>query len=144
MQVFISHSQSDEPLVQQLTKELRKAGLSVWSAQESLFPGDNWPLETGKALETSDVMVALFSRGIPGGIPGSEVAREVQYALTSGNYRGRVVPVLVDFTTYKLGPEVPWVVEKLDPVRIHRNEPEFAEIVRRVQQAAGAESHASE
>jgi len=137
MQVFISRSQVDEPLAEQLTSELRKAGLQVWSPRE-LFPGDNWRLETGKALEASDVMVALFSRGAH----DSEVARDVQYALTFGKYEGRVIPVLIDFVTFEVGKDVPWVLLRMDPLYIQRSEPDYAEIVRRVQQAA-AGSHAS-
>jgi hypothetical protein len=51
MKVFISHSQKDAEIAKELTSRLSDAGLDVWLAEREVMPGDNWPLETGKALQ---------------------------------------------------------------------------------------------
>jgi hypothetical protein len=129
MQVFISHAWADRDLVEKLTEELRKAGVQVWSPYDSLMPGDNWALETGKALATSDLIVVLFTRHAA---ESPTVGQEVQYAMTSGNYQGRVVPVLLDYVTFQAGHDVPWVLLRMDPVYV-QTPPDFGPVVKRVQ-----------
>jgi hypothetical protein len=67
-----------------------------------LFPGDNWPLEIGKALDTSNAMVILIS---PAATRSSSVRQELDYALGSLKYKNRVIPVLVEATT-----DYPWIL----------------------------------
>ncbi|MGD0896304.1 MAG: toll/interleukin-1 receptor domain-containing protein [Thermoguttaceae bacterium] len=139
MQVFISHAVADVELAGQLSRELENAGFNVWSPERAILPGDNWAMETGKALENSDVMVALFSRRAN---PSPTLRQEVQYALTSGNYRGRVVPVFVDFVTLEPGLDVPWVLFRFEPIYLQSSSPDFAQVVARVQAVAKSGSHA--
>ena len=138
MQIFISHAQADADLAQGLSSALETAGFSVWNA-ESILPGDNWRKEFGAALESSELMVALFSRHAK---EDTNVTRDVQFALTSGNYRGRVVPVLVDYVTFEAGSEVPWVLLKMDPVYLTGASPDFSQIVNRVRGLAGTATNA--
>ena len=138
MQIFISHSSADAPLAAELAEALQRDGFCVRFPSQSILPGDNWPLETGKALEESDVMVAVFNRAAD-----PAVSRDVQFALTSGNYRGRIIPVLVDFVTFAAGTEVPWILLKLDPIYINRPDYDLASVVKRVQTIADAGQHAS-
>jgi len=74
MQVFISHATGDQTLVEELATELQKSGINVWDPYRSLFPGDNWALEIGKALEASEVMVVLLTE---------KLARFAQYRARS-------------------------------------------------------------
>jgi hypothetical protein len=138
MQIFISHASSDAQLAAKLTNELQRVGLRVWSPSQSILPGDNWALETGKALDESDVMVVLFSRSAD-----INVRRDVQFALTSGNYQGRIIPVLVDFVTFTPGTEVPWLLLKLDPIYVTGPDYDMTAVVNRVQQIVDAGYHAS-
>lgn len=139
MQVFISYPKGDERLAADLTTGLREAGVPVWSAAESIYPGDNWPLEVGKALEESDVLVAVFRRGAD----NSPVTRDALYALTSGKYRN-VIPVLTGYATFQAGVDVPWILLRLDPVYdVDDRRPDIAQIVKRVQEVADTGSHAS-
>jgi len=138
MQVFISHAKADETLARGLASALERAGFSVWNP-ESILPGDNWAMEIGRALETSELMIVLFSKRSR---ESATVTQEAQYALTSGNYRGRVVPVLVDSVTFAAGAEVPWVLLKMEPIYITSTSPDFNVIVNRIRTLAGAPTNA--
>jgi hypothetical protein len=140
MQVFISHASADQPLAEHLASELQKSGINVWDAYRSLFPGDNWALETGKALAASDVMVVLLTRNSH---ESQTIKQDVQYALTSGNYRGRVLPVLVDFVTFQAGKDVPWILLHLEAVHVQGTPPDFRPVVERVQKISEAECNAT-
>ena len=111
MQVLISYPRSEERVAADLTQELRKVGIAVWSAAESIFPGDNGPLEYGKALGESDVLVAVFRHAAD----NSAVARDALYALTSGKYRS-VIPVLTGYVNIEVGADVPWILLRLNPI----------------------------
>jgi hypothetical protein len=116
MQIFLSHSDANEALARRVASALEQAGFTVWNA-ESILPGDNWATAVGKALESSELMVVLFTREAK---DSPSLRRDVQYALTSGNYRGRVVPVLVDFVAIEAGNDVPWVLLGMNPVYLNR------------------------
>ncbi len=140
MEVFISHASADRGLAEELTAELEKAGIKTWNPYRSVMPGDNWPLEVGKALERSDVMVVLLTHHAQ---ESPTVGRDVQYALTSGNYRGRVVPVLVNMPTFEAGREVPWVLLRFETVHVEGYPPNFRPVVDRLQKIAEAECNAT-
>jgi hypothetical protein len=140
MQVFISHASADQQLAEDLATELQKAGINAWDAYRSLFPGDNWALEIGKALEASDVMLVLLTQNSH---RSQTIKRDVQYALTSGNYRGRVLPILIDFVPLPAGEDVPWILMHLQSVRVHGTPPDFREVVERVQKISAPEYNAT-
>ena len=91
MQVFISHVPQDRDLARKLADELVHAGVEVWNAEEEIYPGDNWAKKIGQALEQSDAMVAVVSRHA---LKSGTLRADIQFALTSANYGGRVIPVL--------------------------------------------------
>jgi hypothetical protein len=130
MQVFISHSSTDRDLAGRLSRTLQDAGFDVWRP-ESIFHGDNWALETGKALEKSELMVVLVTKNALG---SAILRQDVQFALTSGNYRGRVVPVLVDSPTIEAGKDIPWILLRLAPIWVEGAAPDFSPVVKRVQE----------
>ncbi len=143
MQVFVSHAVADAPLARRVTSALADAGFTVWNP-DSVLPGDNLASAAGRALESSELMVVLFTRN---GINSSNLTHEVQYALTSGNYRGRVVPVLVNFVTFEAGKEVPWVLLRMNPIYLDVStdvkDSDVSEIVTRVSAVAGEGANAS-
>ena len=140
MQVFISHASADRGLAEDLAAELEKGGIKAWDPYRSLFPGDNWALGVGKALEISDVMVVLLT---PNAQDSPTIGQEVQYALTSGNYRGRVIPVLVNMATFEAGREIPWILLHFDMVQVAGYPPNFRPVVDRVQEISEAEFNAT-
>ncbi|HVA50890.1 MAG TPA: toll/interleukin-1 receptor domain-containing protein [Pirellulales bacterium] len=128
MQVFISHASSDRDLADRLSGKLREAGIDVWDPS-SIFPGDNWALETGNALAQSEVMVVLYTKN------AREIAtlsQDVQYALTQGNYRGRVIPVFIGLSTVEAGKDVPWILLRLNPIWLEGDSPDLVPVVARV------------
>src|SRR5438128_1159657 len=102
MQVFISHADADSDLAWELAAGLSEAGIDVWFARDQLFPGDNWQLAIGKALERSKAMIVLVS---PESVKSTFVRSEIQFALGSLNYENRVIPVLVRPTD-----KIPWML----------------------------------
>ncbi len=61
MKVFLSYSAEDREVAKDLATQLANAGLETWDPAEALFPGDNWALRIGKALEEADAMIVLVS-----------------------------------------------------------------------------------
>lgn len=129
MRVFISHSRKDTPVARQLARRLSEAGLKVWFPEDEILPGDNWALKVGQALEESDLMVVLVT---PHAFESEWLKEETQYALTAEQYKGRLIPVF-------LGPQsetssgMPWILRKLNPVRIGGSEEDWQQVVNKVQ-----------
>jgi len=140
MQVFISHATADLEVVRQLSQALQAAGFQVWNPADAILPGDNWALATGKALEQSEVLIAILSRNAAN---SPWVQQEVQYALTSGSYRGRVIPVLLDIATFEADKDVPWLLLRMNPVYLQSGSLDLGQVVARVKDAAETGSHAS-
>ena len=105
MQVFISYAKSDRDWALKLSNYLKESGLEVWIDAANLFPGDNWALETGRALEICDAMVVLVS---PEALQSERVRSEWQYALGNERFQGRLIPVLV-----RPAVEIPWILKTL-------------------------------
>ena len=121
MRVFLSYAQSDEDFARSLTEHLTKLGLSVWSSQVEVFPGDNAWLRIGQALKKSNAMVVLVS---PDSMRSENVRREIEYALGDPNYEGRLFPVQVRPT-----PNLPWILRKLKTFDNRRNVAKVSESI---------------
>ena len=108
MKNFLSHSMSDRPLARNIAQGLVDLGFVVWFDEWDLQPGENWAKAVGKALESADAMVVLVT-------PDSMQTwqrEEIQYALTTPRFEGRLIPVIVKST-----PDIPWILETLNVVR---------------------------
>jgi hypothetical protein len=138
VQVFVSHCDPDHAFVGRLISGLRAAGFQVWD-QDDLVPGENPNSARANALDSSELMVAVFTRE---SVKSQTVRQEVQYALTAGNYRGRVVPVLVGIPTYAAGDDVPWVLLRMDPIHLDDYASELGPVILRVQELAKTECNA--
>jgi len=121
MQVFMSYSAADRELAEGLAKYLERDGFDVWYADARLFPGDNWSLAIGKALEDSDAMVVLLS---PDSAKSEWVQREIEFALSNPKYKHRLLPVIVKPTK-----SYPWILESFPIIRPSKN---LAETSRRI------------
>jgi hypothetical protein len=75
-------------------------------------------------------MVVLITKN---SIRSSPSPQDVQYALTSGKYRGRVVPVFVGLKTVEAGADMPWILLRLDPIWLEEDTLDFTPVVQRVQ-----------
>jgi hypothetical protein len=141
MRVFISYAAKDSKLASRLADQLSVAGFTVWYADEEIAPGDNWAKKIGQALDESDLMVVLVTRG---SLESESLQRDIEYALTSKNYAHRLVPVLVGYVTFEAGKDVPWILLKMNPVYI---EPDatggFSQVVQRIRDIAQQETNAA-
>lgn len=104
MQIFLSYAQADEGFARALSGQLARRGLSVWTTDEDVLPGDNVWLQIGEALKKSDAMIVLVS---PDSMRSEHVRREIEYALGSPNYEGRVFPVQIRPTK-----DMPWILRR--------------------------------
>ena len=129
MQVFISHAAKDRELATRLLIQLSQAGFPVWNAAEEIGPGDNWAKKTGEALDESDIMIALITRG---SLESESLRADIQYGLTTTKFEQRLIPVLVGFATFVAGKDVPWILLKMDPVYIESPASGFEAVIQRV------------
>jgi hypothetical protein len=109
MKVFISYSEADEKWVRLLRSRLSEEGFEVWNSASDIAPGDNWLLKSGRALQAADAMIVLLS---PDSAKSDWVRSEIEYALSSPQFRGRVIPLLIKPTE-----DVPWILHKLHFIR---------------------------
>jgi hypothetical protein len=105
MQIFLSYAESDEAFAKALSSQLARRGLSVWSPEQEVLPGDNMWLRIGEALKRSKAMVVLVS---PESMRSEHVRREIEYALGDPNYEHRVFPVRLRPTN-----DIPWILRRL-------------------------------
>jgi hypothetical protein len=104
MQIFLSYARADEDFAKALSSQLTRRGLSVWTTDDEILPGDNVWLRIGEALRKSRAMVILVS---PDSMRSEYVRHEIEYALGDPNYEGRVFPVQVRPTE-----DIPWILRK--------------------------------
>ena len=116
--VFLSYSAEDSKVARALASSLAEAGFETWDPGEALFPGDNWALRIGQALQESDAMVVLVS---PNSMKSEWVRQEIEYALGSARYKGRLLPVVLKPTK-----DMPWILKKFPSVKIGTNVEEAA------------------
>ena len=126
MQVFISHSSKDKQTAQRLAHLLSEAGLRVWIPEDEILPGDNWAKKIGQALEESDLMVVIVT---PHAFESEWLKEEIQYALTAGRYKGRLLPV---FLGTELPANAPWILRNLNPVRITDRKEDWQHVIEKV------------
>jgi hypothetical protein len=105
MQIFLSHVESDRDWARELSQQLSAAGLRVVDPFNDAFPGDNWFLKIGKALDESEAMIVLIS---PEAVKSSWLRSEIQYALGSEKFQNRLIPVEVEPTE-----DFPWVLRHM-------------------------------
>jgi hypothetical protein len=121
MKIYVSYAQPDSDFAAAVAKQLMVQSHHVWMDQLSLLPGDNWQLAAGKALQDSDAMVVLLS---PNSARSRGQKHEINYALGSDQYAGRVIPVFIRPTK-----EYPWILDKFSTVQAD-NDP--AEVGRKI------------
>lgn len=111
MKVFLNHAPPDQEVARELASELERAGHEVWDPYRELFPGDNWPLEIGRALRDSNAMVVILS---PDAARSEQMQQAVGFAIGARQYAGRLVTLVVRDTKI-----APWILNRLPLVRVN-------------------------
>ena len=119
MKVFLSYAIKDKLWAKKIASALKKEGMDVWDAESELLPGDNFASRISEALEDSDAMVALIS---PESMQSPWVRREIEYALGSESYNKRLIPVLLESEENFPEGSIPWILNRLNMIRMARPE----------------------
>ncbi|MGC2238662.1 MAG: toll/interleukin-1 receptor domain-containing protein [Pyrinomonadaceae bacterium] len=122
MKVFLSYAHKDSSLASKIASTLESKGFDVWNAETEVLPGDNFAEKISDALKESDAMVVLLS---PASLESNYVQWEIEYALGNKSYKQRVIPVLVGSEENISLESIPWILRKLQMIRL--TEPEQAD-----------------
>jgi hypothetical protein len=128
MNVFLSHARKDSALARQLANRLTRAGFKVWIADEQIVPGENWAKKIGKALDAAGLMVVLLT---PRALESDAVRQDIEFALSSRKFEGRVFSVFVG-STLEAGKDMPWILLKLPHAQVESAK-DFPELVKQIQ-----------
>jgi len=79
--VFISYSSRDKPIADAVCASLEAMGTRCWIAPRDVLPGTNYPRAIVEAIETSRVMVLIFSSHSN---DSPHVVRELTHAVSKG------------------------------------------------------------
>jgi hypothetical protein len=114
MKVFMSYAREDKGIAKRLARLLEDAGLEVWD-DSSIMPGDNWAEKISQALKESQAMVVLVSAAA---LDSELVRREIEFALGTREYKGRLVPVFVEPRNDIPEDRLPWILRRLQGVEL--------------------------
>ena len=79
--VFISHSSKDKPVADAVCATFEANGIRCWVTPRDVPPGANWGAAIVEAIQTSRVMVLIFSEHAN---TSGQIAREVELAASQG------------------------------------------------------------
>jgi hypothetical protein len=125
MKVFLSYAHKDSSLAGKIASALESKGFDVWNAETEVLPGDNFAEKISDALKDSDAMVVLLS---PASLESNYVQWEIEYALGNKSYKQRVIPVLVGSEENISSESIPWILRKLQMIRLTEPEQSDEEI----------------
>jgi len=94
--IFISHSEKDLALVNEMARGLEAAGYSTWYFERDVLPGASYLSQIAEAIEQSQAVVLLVSSNA---LDSDQVSKEVVGAF---EHRKPFFPVLVDMTPPQL------------------------------------------
>ena len=79
--VFISHAHRDKSIADDICKKLELAQLRCWIAPRNISAGEDWTEATRKAIESSRVVVLVFSENANA---APHIEREIAHAFYTG------------------------------------------------------------
>lgn len=77
-QVFVSYDSADTDFAHRLAQDLRRIGVEVWIAPDSIRPGEGWVEAINRGLESSSHMVTVLT---PKAIASEWVTQETNTAI---------------------------------------------------------------
>jgi hypothetical protein len=88
--VFVSHSVKDKTVAEAIVARLEADSVTCWIAPRDVVPGADWGESIIDAIESSRIMILLFSRSADA---SPQIKREVERAVNKGVY---IIPFRVD------------------------------------------------
>ena len=88
--VFVSHSVKDKGVAEAVVTRLEEDSVTVWIAPRDVVPGADWGESIIDAIESSRIMVLLFSQSANA---SPQIKREVERAVNKGVY---IIPFRVE------------------------------------------------
>jgi len=93
--VFLSHSSTDKPAVEELARRLAKEGIQAWLDKWHLIPGDSWQPAIEKALAESETCAVFVGPSGFGPWQNEEMRAAIDQRVRDSDRRFRVIPVLL-------------------------------------------------
>ena len=90
--VFLSHSVKDKTIADAIVARLESESVTCWMAPRDVMPGADWGESIIDAIESSRIMVLLFSQSANA---SPQIKREVERAVNKGVY---IIPFRVEDT----------------------------------------------
>ena len=119
MKVFISYADSDREVAQRMTQSLKADGLSVWSDEDEVFPGDNWAAKVAQGVEEADAIVALLT---PEALHSRSVRSDINYALGKKALKDKLIPVWLSEEDVAQQESFPWILRHLQMIQLPNSE----------------------
>lgn len=91
-QVFLSYSEQDSAILENVRRSLMREGFTVWSSKTDIQTGVDFQVAIDRGLEEADNIVYLLS---PASLQSEYCQHEIEYALSLNK---RIIPVLVRTT----------------------------------------------
>jgi hypothetical protein len=109
MRTFLSYDARDAEIAKQLLPRLVAQKLDVWDPAREIYPGSNWLLEMGQALERADGIVFLISENSAESVA---LLHQVEYAITNLRFKDRVIPIVLSRDVKNF----PWILQKMSVI----------------------------
>jgi len=93
--VFLSHSSTDKPAVEELARRLAKEGIQAWLDKWHLIPGNPWQPDIEKALAESETCAVFVGPSGFGPWQSEEMRAAIDQRVRDSGRRFRVIPVLL-------------------------------------------------
>lgn len=97
---------------------MQKHGISVWSDEKSLSPGQDWAAAIMSAIESSDAIIAILTKH---SYSSSWVRSELEQALFNEKFKGKFLPIMIGGESEDFS-RLPWVLSKLKHLRLSPRE----------------------
>jgi acyl carrier protein len=91
-QVFISHDSADSILAHRLAEDIKRCGVKVWIAPESIKPGEGWVKAINRGLSESSHMVTVLT---PSALKSKWVNMETEVAIDKER-KGQLTVIMLD------------------------------------------------
>ncbi|PJF41939.1 MAG: hypothetical protein CUN55_10845 [Phototrophicales bacterium] len=89
--VFIRYVKQDKAIAEQISEQLRLAGVEVWRGAQAIQAGEDWGDAIQRAISQADAMILIVSRH---SVQSSLIQNEVKIAI---EHQIVVLPVTIDF-----------------------------------------------